>query len=137
MRTTGAEGTGVVRNTDYTARWYHGSPRVLDVLLTGSTITQWRDLARVFSHKPPVVSITDDRQIQHNGARPGYLYEIAEPVLPDDVEPHPRTTMGPGDEWLTRRELRLRLIGGTAVRPAEHLTDDDLDALRRAHAADG
>ena len=94
-------------------------------------MTQWRDLARVFSHKPPIVSISDDRRLQHNGVQPGYLYEIAEPVAPEDVEPHPRTTMAPGDEWLTQRELKLRLIGETTVRPDEFLSEADVEALRR------
>lgn len=116
---------------DYSKPWYHGSPLKLDVLRTGSTMTQWRDLARVFSHKPPIVSISDDRRLQHNGTQPGCLYEIAEPVAAGDVEPHPRTTMSPGDEWLTHRELRLRLIGETTVRPEEFLSDEDIEAIKR------
>ena len=122
---------------DYSKSWYHGSPLKLDVLRAGSTMTQWRDLARVFSHKPPMVSISDDRRIQHNGTRPGYLYEVAEPVAPEDVEPHPCTTMGPGDEWLTHRELRLRLIAETTVRPEEFLSDEDIEAIKRRATADG
>lgn len=114
---------------DYDKPWYHGSALKLEVLRTGSTITQWRDLARIFSHKPTIVSISDDRQIQHNGTRPGYLYEIAEPVAPEDVEVHPRTTMGPGDEWLTHRELRLLLIGETTVRAEEFLSNEDIARL--------
>lgn len=110
--------------------WYHGSPLKLDRLRAGSTMTQWRDLARVFSHRPAVVSISDDRHIQHNGTLPGYLYEIAEPVGPEDVRPHPHTTMEPGDEWLTSRDLSLRLMGETVVRAEEFLTDEDLAALQ-------
>ena len=118
-------------DVDCSEPWYHGSPLKLDVLRAGSTVTQWRDLARVFSHKPAVVSISDDRRLQHNGTQPGHLYEIAEPVTAEDVEPHPRTTMGPGDEWLTRRELRLRVIGETAVRSEELLSDEDIEAIKR------
>ncbi|MGC9349852.1 MAG: hypothetical protein ACP5JG_17060 [Anaerolineae bacterium] len=110
--------------------WYHGSPTELTVLQRGSTITQWRDLARVFSHKPGVVSVSDDRQIRHNGTRPGYLYVIDESVNPNDVRPHPRTTMAPGDEWLTNRELRLRRIAKTTVRPEEFLSYEEIEALR-------
>jgi hypothetical protein len=113
--------------------WYHGSPLELKVLRQGSTMTQWRDLARVFSHKPVVVSVTDDRRILHNGRQSGYLYVIDEPVSPDDVYPHPRTTMAPGDEWLTRRDLRLRLISETRVRPEEFLSDEEIEKLRRQH----
>ena len=113
--------------------WYHGSPLKLDVLREGSTITQWRDLARIFSHKPAVVAVDDDRRIQHSGTLPGYLYEIDEPVGVEDVVPHPRTTMAPGDEWLTTRNFRLRLIGETTVRANEFLTDEDIAALREGH----
>jgi hypothetical protein len=114
---------------DPDATWYHGSPLRLEVLRGRSTITQWRDLARVFSHKPPIVCITDEGTLQHNGTQPGYLYEIAEPVTDGDVIPHPRTTMRPGDEWLTTRELRLRLLGETRVRAEEFLTESDVAVL--------
>jgi hypothetical protein len=110
--------------------WYHGSPLKLEVLREGSTMTQWQELARVFSHKPAVVCISDDRRIRHNGTLPGYLYEIVEPVGSEDVIPHPRTTMEPGDEWLTARDLRLRLIGETVPLPEELLSDADIAALR-------
>ena len=130
-------GDPVDNDVDCSEPWYHGSPLKLDVLRAGSTVTQWRDLARVFSHKPAVVSISDDRRIQHNGTQPGHLYEIAEPVAREDVAQHLRTTMGPGDEWLTRRELRLRLACETALRPEEHLSDADIEALKRRASADG
>ena len=115
---------------DYHKTWYHGSPLKLEVLRVGSTITQQRDLARVFSHKPAIVSISDEGQIMHNGTRPGYLYQIAEPIGSADVAPHPRTTMRPGDEWLTHRELRLRLIDETTVQADEFLSDEEIDRLR-------
>ncbi len=115
---------------DASKPWYHGSPLRLSVLQQGSTMTQWRDLARVFSHKPTMVEISDDRAIRHNGRLPGYLYEIAEPVAREDVMPHPRTTMEPGDEWLTTRDLRLTLLGETVVRAEESLSDADIVTLR-------
>jgi hypothetical protein len=115
---------------DASKPWYHGSPLRLDTLRAGSTMTQWRDLARVFSHKPALVCVSDDRTLQHTGTLPGYLYEIAEPVTVEDVQPHPRTTMEPGDEWLTSRDLRLRLIGETVVRDEEFLSDAAIVALR-------
>jgi hypothetical protein len=123
-------------DADYSRPWYHGSPLKLDLLRAGSTMTQWRDLARIFSHRPPIVSISDDRRLQHNGTRPGYLYEIAEPVAAEDVAPHPRTTMGPGDEWLTHRDLRLHLISETTVRSEEFLSDEDVEALKRSVTSD-
>ena len=111
--------------------WYHGSPLQLAILRAGSTITRDRDLARVFSHKPPIVSRSDDGGLRHTGTVPGYLYRIAEPLGSDDVTPHPRTTMQPGLEWLTRRELRLTLIGPTEVREKEFLTEAQVAELRR------
>jgi hypothetical protein len=111
--------------------WYHGSPLQLTVLRAGSTITRDRDVARVFSHKPPLVSMGDDGTIQHTGTLPGYLYRIDEPLGPEDVIPHPRTTMQPGVEWLTRRALRLSLIGPTVVREEEVLTAEQVAELRR------
>jgi len=113
--------------------WYHGSPLQLTTLRAGSTITRNRDVARVFSHKPPIVSMGDDGAIRHTGTTPGYLYRIDEPLGPDDVTPHPRTTMQPGLEWLTRRELRLSLIGPTEVREEEVLTEEAALSLFRLH----
>jgi hypothetical protein len=111
--------------------WYHGSPLDLDVLAVGSTITQDRHLAEVFSHKPAIVSIEDNGTIKHSGTAPGLLYRIAEEVQPGDVYAHPRTSMEAGKEWLTRRELRLELIGPVEIVDAERLTADEIETLRR------
>jgi hypothetical protein len=91
--------------------WFHGSPFELDNLRVGSTITQDRHLAEIFSHKPTLVSAEDDGSIRHNGIAPGYLYLVAETMLPGDVIPHPRTTMPAGWEWLTTRELPVVQLG--------------------------
>jgi hypothetical protein len=91
--------------------WYHGSPLELTVLRAGSTITPERRLAEVFSHKPTLVSMEDDGSLEHNGSLPGFLYQVAEEVKEEDVEQHPRSSMSPGQEWLTRRDLMLKLIG--------------------------
>lgn len=115
--------------------WYHGSPERFAYLRCGSTITQDRDLARVFSHKPSLVECYVDgegrRRVKHSGVKAGFLYRIAEEVQPEDVYPHPRTTMEPGQEWLTTRELRLDLVSTTEVVACESLTQEELDALRR------
>jgi hypothetical protein len=111
--------------------WYHGSPLALTELRPGSTITQDRDLARVFSHRPPVVSLGDDGEIKHSGTLPGYLYRIAEEIRPEDVYPHPRSTISPGTEWLIRRALRVELIGSTQVVEEERLTEADIARMRR------
>jgi len=111
--------------------WYHGSPLKLAMLRAGSTITQDRELARVFSHKPPIVSMADDGALRHTGTTPGYLYRVDEAIGPEDVTPHPNSSMPPGAEWLTRRELRLALIGPTVVREEERLSEEKVAALRR------
>jgi hypothetical protein len=95
--------------------WFHGSPFELDSLRVGSTITQDRHLAEVFSHKPTLVSAEDDGSIRHNGIAPGYLYLVAESLQPSDVIPHPRTTMPPGWEWLTTRELPVVQLGSAPI----------------------
>ena len=56
---------------DPTQPWYHGSPFELKTIRKGSTITQKRELARIFSHKPAVASMEDDGSIKHNGTQPG------------------------------------------------------------------
>jgi hypothetical protein len=94
-------------------------------------------VARVFSHKPPIVSIGDDGAIRHTGTTPGYLYRIDEPLGPEDITPHPRTTMQPGLEWLTRRQVRLTLIGPTEVREEELLTEEQVAELRRWQESQG
>ena len=111
--------------------WYHGSPIQLTVLRRGSTITQNRDLARAFSHKPTLLSISDEGRVQHNGTAPGLLYQIEEEIRPDDIVPHPRTTMPPGLEWLTTRDLHLSLIGPVDFADGEILTADEIEALRQ------
>ena len=96
---------------DPNAVWYHGSDKQFDVLLTGSTITQWRALAEAFSHKPTALSYEDDGSITHNGTTPGFLYAIDEPITVGiDICQHPRTTMDENAEFLTKRPLRVRLV---------------------------
>lgn len=118
---------------DFTQAWYHGSPLALTILLAGSTITQDRDLARVFSHKPSMVSQNFDdaghRSIKHTGTQAGFLYAVIG-VDAGNVYPHPHTSMGAGQEWLTRCDLALRLIGPTTVVAGELLTPEEIAALR-------
>jgi len=91
--------------------WYHGSDKIFSELRTGSTITQWRELAEAFSHKPSALGYDDDGVIRHNGTAKGYLYVIDEPVeIGTDIYQHPRTTMDENAEFLTRRPLKVRLI---------------------------
>jgi hypothetical protein len=52
--------------------WYHGSPYELTTIHKGGTITKNKDLARIFSHKPPCVSIDDNCHMKHNGSNEGH-----------------------------------------------------------------
>ncbi|WP_155839500.1 hypothetical protein [Butyrivibrio proteoclasticus] len=91
--------------------WYHGSHLELTELMAGSTITQWKELAEAFSHKPTGLSYDDNGVISHNGKEKGYLYVIAEPITVDvDIYQHPRTVMDKNAEFLTKRPLRLKLL---------------------------
>jgi hypothetical protein len=126
---------GQAMHCNYSLPWYHGSPLRLTYLRAGSTITQDKELARIFSHKPPLVVQTStenvDGRFKHSGTTPGFLYQVAEEIGPEDVYPHPRTAMKPGQEWLTRRDLRLELIAKTRIRAAEILTEKEIEQLRR------
>ena len=91
--------------------WYHGSDRVFSELKEGSTVTQWKELAEAFSHKPTRLSYDDNGVISHNGKEKGYLYILDEPVTVGiDVVQHPRTVMDKNAEFLTKRPLRVKLI---------------------------
>ena len=91
--------------------WDHGSNKIFTELRENSTVTQWRELAEAFSHRPTSLSYDDDGRIIHNGTEKGYLYIIDEPVtVGTDVYQHPRTTMDANAEFLTRRPLKVKLI---------------------------
>ncbi|MCJ7737233.1 MAG: hypothetical protein MUQ10_07970 [Anaerolineae bacterium] len=111
--------------------WFHGSPVELRSLHAGSKITQNRALARAFSHKPTFVTVSHAGEIRHNGTEQGHLYLIAEDVQAGDVTPHPRTTMAPGEEWLTTRELRVEHLWVTVPVPVpkKQLRENELALL--------
>ena len=91
--------------------WYHGSNQIFTELRENSTVTQWRELAEAFSHRPTGLGYDDDGRIIHNGTEKGYLYIIDEPVtVGEDVYQHPRTTMDENAEFLTKRPLKVKLI---------------------------
>ena len=111
------------------ARWYHGSPLRLSRLAAGSSVTMSLNLARVFAHRPAVVSLEDDGTLRHDGRLPGYLPIVSEPVGSGDLMPHPRSTMPPGEEWLTSREQRLKLVGLVEVLEREALSEAEAARL--------
>lgn len=118
---------------DHSTPWYHGSPLRIDILRAGSTITQNLDLARIFSHKPIVVSVDEEEGIKHNGQKPGFLYRIGEKMSPADVRPHPRSIMDPGAEWFTTRPLHLDLVCPTQVTEEEQLAEQEIAELMGRH----
>jgi len=97
---------------DVSNPWYHGSNLELDILMEGSTITQWKELAEAFATKPTMLGYDEIfSPISHNGKEKGILYIIDEPLEIDiDIYQHPRTTMDKGVEFLTKRPLKLRRI---------------------------
>lgn len=102
---------------DWGQPWFHGSNLELEVLRPRSTITQWVELAKAFSHRPSSLWIDDQNEIGHNGLASGFLYVVAETVKSDDLEPVPGSTMADGLEWHTRRPLKVRRI---SVLPIQH-----------------
>lgn len=115
---------------DSSRAWYHGSQQELTRLRSGSSITRRRDVAKAFSHKPSLLSMSDE-SLKHDGVTPGYLHVVAEEVAPDDVHPHPHPVNAARWEWLTRRDLKLELIERTEVTAEESLTDEEIAELRR------
>ncbi|MEM2130852.1 MAG: prolyl oligopeptidase family serine peptidase, partial [Candidatus Bathyarchaeia archaeon] len=116
---------------DYSRPWFHGSPLRLGLLKKGSTITQDEELARVFSHAPTIVSVSDEGTIKHDGKRSGFLYRIAEDVFPEDVQLHPHSALAHGKEWITTRDLRVAQIGVTFIHPKEILTSEEISRLKK------
>jgi hypothetical protein len=95
--------------------WFHGSPRKLDTLAAGSTITRSRPVAEAFSHRPTCLGWEEKggrlAGVCHNGAAAGYLYIVDEAIGEPDVRHHPNSAYHAGGlEWLTNRPLRLRRI---------------------------
>lgn len=122
---------------NFSLPWYHGSQQELAILRTGSSITQNRDIARIFAHRPTITSIEDDGSMKHNGTARGYLHLVDEPLTADDVEPHPHPINASRWEWLIKRAVKVRLIECPALRAAEQLTEADIAALWERQQAVG
>jgi hypothetical protein len=126
---------------DASKPWYHGSPVKLTWLQMGSTITQDRELARTFSHKPSLVSQDVDaagkRTIKHNGTQPGYLYRLVKPISQVEIEPHHTSKMGSGQEWLTRHDLEVELVEPTIIDTEEVLSAAEVNDLYKRAQPEG
>ena len=87
------------------------SQQPLEVLLEGSTITLWRELAVAFSHLPTRVFYEDDCLILHDGAAKGFLHITVAPLdILVGLKPHPATSLDEGAEMLTTRPMKLKLL---------------------------
>lgn len=95
--------------------YYHGSPVVMELLTKGSSITRNKTLAEAFSHKPSKLEVTSDGQIHHNGLLKGYLYQVDECFSPEEIYIHEACQEEDPWEWVTTRDLKLKLIGITDV----------------------
>ncbi len=114
---------------DYSAPWYHGSPEELDVLRAGSWVTQVKEMARAFSHRPTLMSLDDDcEHARHDGKLPGYLYAVSEVVGQEDVT-YLRDTAQ--THWQTRRDLRLRLVAQLPIDDPPQLSEEEIASLRQ------
>jgi hypothetical protein len=116
---------------DYSQPWYHGSPEELDALQNGSWVTQFKEVAKAFSHKPSLMSFQDDecRVVKHNGSLPGHLYVICEEIGPEDVSYLPDTA---GTHWQTQRDLQVKLVEELPVNDPPLLTEEEIAGLRKA-----
>ena len=120
-----------MQDFDYTLPWYHGSQQKLTKLRVGSSITQNRNVAKAFSHRPSLLTQSEGGTVKHDGVTPGYLYTIADEIGPDDVRPHPHPVNATRWEWLINRELKLELIEQTVVTDEELLTDQEIIEIKR------
>jgi len=120
-----------MQDFDYTLTWYHGSQQELTRLRVGSSITQHRNVAKAFSHRPSLLTQSEGGTVKHDGVTPGYLYIVADEIGPDDVYPHPHPVNVTRWEWLTNRELKLELIEQTVVTDEERLTDQEIAEMKR------
>ena len=120
-----------MQDFDYTLTWYHGSQQKLTTLSIGSSITPDKTVAKVFSHRPSMLSMSESGTVKHDGVTPGYLYTVADEIGPDDVYPHPHPVNATRWEWLTNRELKLEFIEQTVVTDEERLTGQEITEIKR------
>ena len=114
---------------DYSAPWFHGSPQKLTILRKDSWVTQFKELAKAFSHKPSLISLEDDKQrVKHNGQEPGFLYQVSEAVSPEEVSYLPHTSQ---THWQSQRDLRVQLVAELPVDDPPQLSKEEIRAMRK------
>ena len=118
-----------MEDCDYGAPWYHGSPETLDVLRKGSWLTQFKAMAKAFSHRPSLISFVDDADsVKHDGQQPGYLYTVSESLGPDDVS-YLRDTCQ--THWQTQRALQVELVADLPLDDPPQLSEQEIAELRK------
>ena len=114
--------------------WYHGSPRHLEVLLSGSTVTPIPTYARAMSHKPTKLEVqvrvdTDrgERRVtfSQNGTQDGFLYKVLVDDPSRDLRQHPGSSGAAGEEVLTTRDLPLEFVEELPVRASYEFAQED------------
>lgn len=112
--------------------WFHGSPKKLATLQTGSTVTPIRILAQAFSHKPENLSIevtenedNDTRHfmISHNGTKHGYLHRVIVVDPEADLIQHPDSQGALGEEMLTTQDLPLEFLEEVKLKEVYEYTE--------------
>jgi len=113
--------------------WYHGSPKRLETLASGSTVTPVIELAKAFAHKPRRVDIRirDNTEtgehsvtITHDGSLPGYLYRVAVSDPATQLKQHPGSGAAAGEEMLSEVELPLEFIEQIPVQQEYSLAEE-------------
>lgn len=122
--------------SSHTGPWYHGSPFELTMLSKGSVVTPFKEVAKAFSHKLPMVSMSDNYSlVKHNGEVPGFLYVISEDVAAGDILEMPGTD---STHWVIQRDVGVELLSELPVSdpPSAHRRGDRRPkegSARRAH----
>ena len=99
------------------------------MLRKGSWVTQFKELAKAFSHRPSLISFGDDSQtVKHNGQQPGFLYIVSEEVGPDDVS-YLRDTAQ--THWQTQYDLQVSLVAELPVDDPPQLSQEAITAMRQ------
>ena len=116
--------------------WFHGSPVKLDVLLSGSWVTPFRELAKAFSHRPTRITVSDEdfTVVRHDGKIPGFLYVVAEPLDDQDLEERPGTDH---THWKTMRVLKVQLVEEVPLVDTEMLSDTESADLAERYPGTG
>ena len=112
--------------------WYHGSPAKLTCLTKGSMVTPFEAIAKAFSHKPSLLSMSEDMTtVKHNGELPGFLYVVSEEVCEGDVVELSGTKQ---THWEIRRDFRVRLVCPLPVSDPERLVGEALRHAQETHS---